>query len=195
MTTVYRFKSPLSKEDAANPRAGDMVYLSGPAYEIKSIPQYNKILEMARKDPDLLPLLRGATVCHTFSSTQKRDSRWALNYFGFITSYGLSNHVIETMRIFENRAVVGKAGMSDSAMRTMGDVKCIYLAGINGCSAYYTPRVECVDYVYADLIPGGLLRYEFRDLGPLVVTMDTYGRSLHKEVDKIKRAALKEILG
>ena len=67
----------------------------------------------------------------------------------------------------------------------MKEGKCVYLAGVSGCAAYYTQCVEGIRAVY--LGEWGLDRvvmYELRDLGPLLVTMDAHGNTLYEEVEK-----------
>jgi tartrate dehydratase beta subunit/fumarate hydratase class I family protein len=69
----------------------------------------------------------------------------------------------------------------------------VYLAGINGCSAYYTQQVRGIEIVLADIFPGGIIKYDFESLSPLIVTMDSHGGSLHKQVEAQKRKKLAEM--
>jgi fumarate hydratase subunit beta len=190
----HRFRSPLSVSNVISLNAGDTVYISGPAYEIKTVTQYAKILDIYKRGERLLFELRNATVYHTFSSISEAEGKWNLNYLGFFSSFVLNNQMPDFIRGFEPRAIIGKGGMSNEVLGAMKENKCVYLAGVSGCAAYYSQLVEGITAVYLE--EWGLDRvvmYELRELGPLLVTMDAHGNTLYTEVEKKKEAALKKI--
>jgi len=191
----FKLKSPLSKEEVIRLNAGDIVYLSGVAYEIKTIPQYTRIIDMYKRGEKLPFNLENATIYHTFSSTQKINRRWKLNYLGFFSSFVLNRQMPEFIRTFKISVIIGKGGMSDEVLEAMKEVKCVYLAGVSGCAAYYTHRVKEIKSVFfEEWGPDRITVYELKDLGPLIVTMDANGKSLYKKVEEKKKKALKEIL-
>jgi len=190
---ITKLKTPIPEADVMKLRVGDFVSISGTAYEIKSVPQYAKLQEHISKHGALPRELENAIICHTFSSVNRGPTTASLNYFGFITSYGFNKYMPEVLRTFKNRAIIGKAGMGDSVLDALGEVHCVYLAGINGCSAYYTQNVRGVEIVFADIFPGGIVKYDFDCLSPLIVTMDSHGGSLHKRVEAQKKKRLAEI--
>ena len=76
----FRLRSPLGLSDVMSLQAGDTVFISGPAYEIKTPSQYIKILD-AHNRTERLPFdLSHATIYHTFSSIGKAGGNWHLNY-------------------------------------------------------------------------------------------------------------------
>lgn len=189
-----RLRSPLSVSDVMSLNAGDTVYISGAAYEIKTPSQYNGILDKYRGGERLPFDLRNATVYHTFSSISREDAKWKLNYLGFFSSFVLNKQMPDLIRAFELRAIIGKGGMSGEVLEAMKERRCVYLAGVSGCAAYYSQRIEGISAVYFE--EWGLDRviaYELNDLGPLLVTMDAQGKTLYEEVGEKKEAAMKQI--
>ena len=193
-TKEFKFRSPLSTNNVMSLNAGDTVYISGPAYEIKTVPQYVKLLDIHKRGERLPFELTNTTIYHTFSSVEKMEGKWKVNYLGFFSSFVLNKQMPDFIRTYTIRAIIGKGGMSSEVLKTMKEGKCVYLAGVSGCAAYYTQCVEGIRAVYLE--EWGLDRvvvYELRDLGPLLVTMDAHGNTLYEEVEKKKEAAIKEI--
>ncbi len=193
MSRVTKLKTPITEADVLRLRVGDLVSISGTAYEIKAMPQYAKLQEHISKHGETPKELKNAVICHTFSSVNRGPKSASLNYFGFITSFGFNKFMPEVLRAFKNRAIIGKAGMGDAVLDALGEVHSVYLAGINGCSAYYTQQVRGIEIVLADIFPGGIVKYDFDGLSPLIVTMDSHGGSLHKQVEEQKRKMLAEM--
>lgn len=190
-----RLKSPLSANDVRSLNLGDIVYISGPAYEIKSVPQYVKILEIVEREKKLSFDLTNATIYHTFSSVKKVRDRWKLNYLGFFSSFVLNNQMPNFIRTFRIRAIIGKGGMNNKVLRAMREFDCVYLAGISGCAAYYTQGVGGITAVYfKGWGTDRIVMYNLMDLGPLLVTMDSHGNTIYGEVEKRKKVAMQGIL-
>ncbi|RLG90521.1 MAG: fumarate hydratase [Candidatus Hecatellales archaeon] len=191
----FKLESPVSKEEVLKLKVGDIVYLSGLAYEIKTIPQYTRIIEMYKRGETLPFNLENATIYHTFSSTQKIEEKWRLNYLGFFSSFVLNRYMPEFIKTFKISVIIGKGGMSDEVLKAMKETKCVYLAGVSGCAAYYTQKVKEVKEVfYEEWGPDKINVYELNELGPLIVAMDAHGKNLYKKVERKKKKALKEIL-
>jgi len=188
-----RLRSPLGLNDVMSLQAGDTVFISGPAYEIKTPSQYIKILDAHNRGERLPFDLSHATIYHTFSSIRKAGENWHLNYLGFFSSFVSNRQMPDFLRAFEISAIIGKGGMSDEVLKAM-EGTCVYLAGVSGCAAYYTQCIEGISAIHME--EWGLDRiviYELRELGPLLVTMDARGNTLYEDVEKKKQAALKEI--
>jgi fumarate hydratase subunit beta len=99
------------------------------------------------------------------------------------------------IRAFKTRAIIGKGGMNNEVLSTMQDEGCVYLAGVSGCAAYYTQGVENTATVYFEEWGSDrVVKYELKGLGPLLVTMDARGNTLYEEVERKKKAAIRDIL-
>lgn len=192
---VIKLKTPLSNSDVTKLKLGDLISISGVAYEFKNAPQYVKLLELISNGTAPMKELENAIICHTFSSVERDSKPPTLNYFGFITSTGFSKFMPDVLKTFRCKAIMGKAGLTDDVLTALHDFDSVYLAGVNGCSAHYTRRVRRIDIVFNDLIPGGVVKYEFEDLHPMIVTMDSHGNSLHKNVNEQKKLNLAKLRG
>jgi fumarate hydratase subunit beta len=188
-----RLRGPLGLNEVRSLQVGDTVFLSGPAYEIKTPSQYIRILDSHNRGEYLPFDLSHATIYHTFSSIGKAGGNWCLNYLGFFSSFVSNREMPDFLRAFEIHAIIGKGGMSDAVLKAM-EGTCVYLAGVSGCAAYYTQCIERISAI--DMEEWGLDRvvtYELRELGPLLVTMDAHRNTLYQEVEKKKQAALKNL--
>jgi L(+)-tartrate dehydratase beta subunit len=74
-----------------------------------------------------------------------------------------------------------------------------YLAVVGGAAALETTWIEAIEDVdLDDLHPESLWKFSIRNFGPLLVTMDSHGNSLHAQVQAdaaAKRAAILASLG
>ena len=97
------------------------------------------------------------------------------------------------------RIIIGKGGMGQGTLDAFRDLGGAYLAIVGGAAALETTWIEAVEEVdMDDLHPESLWRFRIRNFGPLLVTMDSHGGSLHREVTdsaKAKRAAILASIG
>jgi L(+)-tartrate dehydratase beta subunit len=81
------------------------------------------------------------------------------------------------------RLIVGKGGMGEETLAAFAERGGAYLAVVGGAAALQTTWIEAIEDVdLDDLHPESLWRLRIRGFGPLMVTMDSHGRSLHADV-------------
>jgi L(+)-tartrate dehydratase beta subunit len=81
------------------------------------------------------------------------------------------------------RLIIGKGGMGPASLKAFGELGGAYLAVVGGAAALETTWVEAIEEVdLDDLNPESLWRFRIRGFGPLLVTMDAHGGSLHAQV-------------
>ncbi len=102
----------------------------------------------------------------------------------------------EVMHHFELRGVIGKGGMGAKTLQACQDVPAAYFHAIGGAATLIADSVEKVIGVYKlDFgVPEAIWVLQVKDF-PVVVTMDTHGKSLHAEVEESSQKRLKELLG
>ena len=89
------------------------------------------------------------------------------------------------------RIIIGKGGMGQGTLDAFRDLGGAYLAIVGGAAALETTWIEAVEEVdMDDLHPESLWRFRIRNFGPLLVTMDSHGESLHREIYASSEAAL-----
>jgi fumarate hydratase class I len=81
---------------------------------------------------------------------------------------------------------MGKGGMGERTLDAMKKSGCVYFHTIGGAAVYLADKVKRVIDVWKLEefgVPEAMWLMEVENF-PAIVTMDAYGRSLHKEIEK-----------
>ncbi len=102
----------------------------------------------------------------------------------------------EVMHHFDMRGVIGKGGMGTKTLQACQDVPAVYFHAIGGAATLIAESVEEVIAVYKlDFgVPEAIWVLSVKDF-PVVVTMDSHGKSIHAEVEEASLKKLKELIG
>jgi len=97
------------------------------------------------------------------------------------------------------KLIIGKGGMGPATLEALRDLGGVYLAVVGGAAALETTWIEEIEEVdMDDLHPESLWKFRIKGFGPLLVTMDSHGNSLHADVNAgaaAKRAAILASIG
>ena len=101
----------------------------------------------------------------------------------------------EVMHHFEMRGVIGKGGMGASTLKACQDVPAAYFHAIGGAATLIAESVEEVVGVYKmDFgVPEAIWVLRVKEF-PVVVTMDSHGKSIHDQVEAISKEKLSQLL-
>lgn len=188
---VRKIKSPMDESEARSLRAGDVVSLSGELLTARD-EAHLRILEMLRKGHELPFRLEGAAVYHC-GPIMRRDGTWNVVAAGPTTSARLDRLASEIIRKCRPRLLIGKGGMSSETLEAMKEVGCAYLAFPGGAAVLAAEAFpEVLGVHWEDLgMPEAVWHLRAENFGPLVVAMDSHGRSLFREVeDAVKRRSV-----
>lgn len=102
----------------------------------------------------------------------------------------------EVMHHFEMRGVIGKGGMGANTLQACQDVPAVYFHAIGGAATLIAESVEEVVEVHKlDFgVPEAIWVLKVKNF-PVVVTMDSHGKSIHAEVEEESQKKLKELIG
>jgi len=102
----------------------------------------------------------------------------------------------EVMHHFDMRGVIGKGGMGTKTLQACQDVPGVYFHAIGGAATLIAESVEEVVGVYKlDFgVPEAIWVLNVKKF-PVVVTMDSHGKSIHAEVEEKSQKKLKELIG
>lgn len=102
----------------------------------------------------------------------------------------------DVMRLLNVRGVIGKGGMGPKTLQACVEVGGAYFHAVGGAAAYIAESVKKVLGVYKlDLgVPEAIWVIEVKDF-PAVVTMDSHGQSLHKDLREQSRQVLERLMG
>jgi fumarate hydratase class I len=83
------------------------------------------------------------------------------------------------------RAVVGKGGMGAKTLAALQEAGAVYLNAIGGAAQFYARTIKSVDGVSLMEFgtPEAMWHLTVEDF-PAIVTMDSHGQSLHRDVEQ-----------
>jgi L(+)-tartrate dehydratase beta subunit len=149
--------------------------------------------------------LRGHAVIHTAPNVRKVDPRPANSSgyeplcIGTTTSMRMERFTRPLMEREGVKLIIGKGGMGQSTLDAFRDLGGAYLAVVGGAAALETTWIEAIEEVdMDDLHPESLWKFRIKGFGPLLVTMDSHGNSLHAQVNAeaaARRAAVLANIG
>ncbi|MGQ9699838.1 MAG: FumA C-terminus/TtdB family hydratase beta subunit [Candidatus Bipolaricaulaceae bacterium] len=171
--------TPVSEEEARALHAGDVFYLAGLLITARD-EAHKKILERGSPLP-----LAGMAIFHCGPVVQKKGEVWEVVAAGPTTSARMELFEADLLRKFQPRVLVGKGGMGEKTLSALSEVGAVYAhftGGAGVLAAQAIKRVREVHWLEELGTPEAIWVFEVEKFGPLVVAMDSHGRSLYKEL-------------
>ena len=191
---MIRLTTPLTEETVRSLKVGDEVLVTGLVFTGRDA--VHKYLHEGGALPPGVSL-QGGIIYHCGPVMMKQpDGSYQCTAAGPTTSIREEPYQGQIIRDFGVRAVIGKGGMGDRTLAACRDHGCVYLHAIGGAAQVLAECVKKVRNVYfAEEFgsPEAIWELEVTDF-PAVVTIDSHGNSLHREVLASSQAALAERL-
>ena len=197
----YAFSMPATETQVRRLRINDTVSLNGTLYGIRDA----TLIHMFDRGRKTRFDLNGHAVIHTAPNVRKVEASaqfpagYAPVCVGTTTSARMERFTRPLMREYGVCIIVGKGGLAQGSLEAFGELGGVYLAIVGGAAALETTWVEAIEGVdLDDLNPESLWKFRVKDFGPLLVSMDSHGGSLHTAVNQSardKRAAALASLG
>ena len=185
----YHEKTPI--QDARKYKVGDVIYITGEVILARD-EAHKKLLEEGS------PLdLKGSVIYHCGPVVAKKNGEWKVVAAGPTTSIRMEIFEDEFIAKFHPAIIVGKGGMGPRTLKALKEHGAVYTAYTGGCGALAAERIKGVKEVQflEELgIPEAVWVFRVEEFGPLVVTMDSHGKSLYDDVNKNARKNLEDIL-
>jgi len=173
--------TPLTEEVARKLRVGDVVYLSGKIYTFRDA-QHIRAHQYVLEGKPLPVDLTDQVIYHAAPAYRIVNGKYELFTAGPTTSARNNKYEAEAIRNFHFRGIIGKGGMDDVTIEAMKDWGCVYFT-VPSTSALLLDAVGEVEEVYwEDLKSEAIFGLKVVKFGPLLVTMDATGYSVHKKV-------------
>lgn len=188
---TYHLSTPLKEEDMRKLDVGDVVYISGTIFTARDM-AHLKIRGLLEQGQPLPKDFNGAAVFHAGPVCLKNDDgSWRLNVIGPTTSIRMEPYA-DMVGKLGVKAVLGKGGMAEDTVEACKKYGYVYFQAAPGCAAKLAQGVErIVDVSWFEMgMPEAVWHLEAKDFGPLVVGMDTKGRSIYAD---LKKAAMEKI--
>jgi fumarate hydratase, class I len=138
--------------------------------------------------------LGGSVLYHCGPVVLKEGAGWKVTAAGPTTSIREEPYQAEILKRYGVRAVMGKGGMGGRTLAGLKESGAVYLNAIGGAAQFYARCIERVTGVSLMEFgtPEAMWHLEVRDF-PAIVTMDSHGNSLHKEVEEESGAVLETL--
>jgi tartrate/fumarate subfamily iron-sulfur-dependent hydro-lyase beta chain len=142
--------------------------------------------------------MKDTVIYHCGPVVAKRDDgSWEFVAAGPTTSIREEPYQADVIGRYGLRGVIGKGGMGAKTLAGLKSHGAVYLHAIGGAAqvlARAIPKVERVFMLDEFGVPEALWVIQV-DKFPVMVSMDSHGKSLHDEVEARSEARLKELLG
>jgi fumarate hydratase subunit beta len=188
--TMIQLKTPISEATIRELKVGDEVNITGVLFTGRDA--VHKYLHEGGKLPPGVSL-QGGVLYHCGPVVIKDDAgNWKCVAAGPTTSIREEPYQWQVIRDLGLRGVIGKGGMGDKTLEACKQYGCVYLHAIGGAAQVLAQCIERVPNVYLmDKFGAPEAIWEFQVVNfPAVVTMDSHGNSLHKEVFAASQAEL-----
>jgi fumarate hydratase class I len=191
---MIKLKTPISEDDIRKLKVGDEVLLSGVIVTARD--QAHKL--MVDEKPDFIREdLKESVIYHCGPVVKKDDSgKWSFVSAGPTTSIREEPYQADVICEYGVRGVIGKGGMGAKTADGLKKCGAVYFHAIGGAGTLIAFAVKNVKTVYKLEefgTPEAFWVIEVEDF-PLVVTMDSHGGSLHKEILEKSTRIAKDIL-
>jgi fumarate hydratase subunit beta len=179
---MIKLKVPISEEQIRKLKVGDEVLLSGIIVTARD--QAHKL--MVEEKPDFIRKdLKESVIYHCGPVVKKEaDGSWSFVSAGPTTSIREEPYQADVICEYNVRGVIGKGGMGAKTADGLKKCGAVYFHAGGGAGTLIANAVKKVKTVYKLEefgTPEAFWVIEVEDF-PLVVTMDSHGNSLHKEI-------------
>ncbi|HVN47857.1 MAG TPA: FumA C-terminus/TtdB family hydratase beta subunit [Bacteroidota bacterium] len=175
-----RLTFPLSEEQTRSLKVGDVLLLNGAMHLGRDVLHHYLMTHDSPVD------LTGGGIYHCGPVALKKNGAWKLNAAGPTTSIREEPYQADVIKKFRVRAIIGKGGMGKKTLAALQESGAVYLSAIGGAAQFYTERIEevtGVDFLEQFGVPEAMWHIRVKDF-PVIVTMDSHGKSLHADVEQ-----------
>jgi len=187
---MTELKTPIAEETIRALKVGDAVSISGIVFTGRDA--VHKYLHEGGQLPSGVNLKDG--ILYHCGPVVVKDERgeWKCVGAGPTTSIREEPYQWQVIRDFGLRGVIGKGGMGEKTLAACKEYGCAYLHGIGGAAQVLAQCIKKVRNVYMMEqfgAPEAIWEFEVENF-PAVVTMDSNGNSLHRDVLAASQAEL-----
>ena len=187
---MIKLSFPFTEEKIRALKVGDEVLISGIVHTGRDA--VHKYLHEGGKLPAGVNLRDGILYHCGPVMMQQPDGSWKCTAAGPTTSIREEPYQWQVIRDHSLRGVIGKGGMGDRTLAACKEHGCVYLHAVGGAAQVLAECIKRVRNVYMLEefgSPEAIWELEVEDF-PAVVTMDSHGNSLHKEIFNESQTAL-----
>ena len=173
--------TPVSAEDLKDIHIGDIIYLDGSLTTCRDV-AHRRVVEEGREIP---VDVRNNAILHAGPIIRPLENdKFEMVSVGPTTSMRMEKFEYEFVKETGVRVIVGKGGMKENTANACKDFGCIHCVIPAGNAVVAAVCVEeIVRAEWRDLgMPETLWNCRVREFGPLIVSIDSYGKNYFEEM-------------
>ncbi|OQX87282.1 fumarate hydratase [candidate division KSB1 bacterium 4484_87] len=187
--SVKVLNTPVTEEQIRSLKVGDNVVINGTIFTGRDA--VHKYLHEGGE----LDVIKNGIIYHCGPVILKENGEYKTMAAGPTTSIREEPYQAEIIKKFGIKAVIGKGGMGPKTLKACQEHGAVYLHAIGGAAQIYAKTVKKIPHVYLEQFGSPEAVWEFHVEGfPAVVTMDSHGNSLHKDLLEASGEKLEKLL-
>lgn len=191
---MIRLATPVSEAVIRSLKVGDEVEITGALFTGRDA--VHKYLHDGGRLPAAVNLAEGVLYHCGPVVIKDEQGRWKCVAAGPTTSTREEPYQWRVIRDLKLRGVIGKGGMGDKTAKACREHGCVYLHAVGGAAQVLAERVVRIRGVHMLEefgAPEAVWEFEVENF-PAVVTIDSHGGSLHRDVFAASQAELAKYL-
>ena len=191
---MIKINLPVSEADIRKLKMGDEVSLNGIMVTGRDSAHTWLLND---KPEEVRELLEGSVIYHCGPVVKKVGDEWHFVAAGPTTSIREEPYQGPVIKEYGIRGVMGKGGMGEKTLQALGENGSVYLHAVGGAA---TIQAQAVKKVHGVIkleefgVPEAMWIIEVKDF-QAVVTMDSHGKSLHKEIKAASDKIANQLIG
>jgi len=178
----YHINIPADKDEIKKLEVGDILYVTGKMFTARD-EAHHMMLEKEEIpfDPSEMALY------HCGPLMKEENGKWQVVSAGPTTSSRMEIFEDKFLEKFSTNIIIGKGGMGGRTKKALQKYICVYTSYTGGAGALAADKVEKVEGVYwLDKLgmPEAVWVFKVKEFGPLVVAMDSHGKSIYEHLKK-----------
>ncbi len=176
MSKTYNLTTPLSDEDIAQLKSGDIVYLNGTIYTARDA-AHKRLVDLLDAGEELPFDIKGAVIYFVGPTPPKPGD--PIGSAGPTTSYRMDSY--SPRLIAEGlKGMIGKGKRDQAVKDACVEHKAVYFGATGGAGALLGKQIKSAEVIaYEELGPEAVRKLEVVDF-PVTVVNDAYGQDLYQ---------------
>jgi fumarate hydratase class I len=191
---MIQLRLPVSEDEIRRLHVGDQVEISGVMVTARDAAHHYLTHQDAT---EVREFLRAGMIYHCGPVVAREGEEWRFVAAGPTTSIREEIFEADVIARYGVRGIIGKGGMGEKTLAACREHGCVYFDAIGGLAVLLAQSVKRVLNVFKLEefgTPEAMWVIEVERF-PVIVTMDTHGQSVQKEVEARSAERLKELLG
>jgi tartrate/fumarate subfamily iron-sulfur-dependent hydro-lyase beta chain len=176
----YHLRLPIPSDVVKKLQVSDVLYLNGEVFTARDLAHE----KMRAMDPKDLPFdTSGKALYHCGPLMKQEQGTWIAVSAGPTTSSRFEDVEDVILDRFDVHVIIGKGGMGERTQKALKKTGSVYTAFPGGAGVFAAEKITRVSHVYwlEELgMPEAVWILEVKEFGPLIVAMDSTGKSLYQ---------------